>query len=122
MTNQDLLDTVSEHLLTQMERSAIEVGNELHCRYRGPNGLKCAIGCLIPDEKYKPELETIIASNSAILSAAGLTFEQSALVEELQNIHDGIPVTHWKEHLIVLANKHGLEWKFGFVDKPLGKL
>ena len=27
------------------------------CLYRGPNGTKCAVGALIPDELYKEEIE-----------------------------------------------------------------
>ena len=27
------------------------------CRYRGPDGKKCAIGHMIPDEHYRPEME-----------------------------------------------------------------
>lgn len=28
-----------------------------YCKYRGPNGVKCAVGHLISDEEYKPEME-----------------------------------------------------------------
>jgi hypothetical protein len=29
------------------------------CRYRGDEGCKCAIGHLIPDDKYDPAMETL---------------------------------------------------------------
>lgn len=31
--------------------------DKIGCLYRGPNGMKCAAGHLIPDEKYKPKIE-----------------------------------------------------------------
>ena len=31
--------------------------NGVGCLYRGPNGMKCAAGHLIPDEMYYPEME-----------------------------------------------------------------
>lgn len=30
-------------------------GSGQSCYYRHPNGSKCAVGCLIPDEQYDPE-------------------------------------------------------------------
>lgn len=48
-------DIVKKHLLTQNKQSVEEFSGK--CRYRGGEGLKCAIGCLIPDDMYKPEFE-----------------------------------------------------------------
>jgi hypothetical protein len=61
MTAREIFETVREHLLTQGERSIERVkqnrGYINQCRYRTSDGLKCAIGCLIPDEVYREELE-----------------------------------------------------------------
>lgn len=46
---QELFDRISKHLLKQNERSAEHIGGA--CRYRGDNGLKCAVGAIIPDKK-----------------------------------------------------------------------
>ena len=48
-TLQEVFDIVSKHLLKQNERSGF---SDDSCSYRGPNGLKCAAGILIPDEEY----------------------------------------------------------------------
>lgn len=54
MTNQEIFDKVATHLLSQGKRSAL---GGVGCAYRGDGGLQCAIGCLIPDELYRYELE-----------------------------------------------------------------
>lgn len=48
-------DKVEQHLIQQKARS-VDVDNSV-CMYRGPNGLMCAAGCLIPDELYTHTLE-----------------------------------------------------------------
>lgn len=45
MTKQEVFDIVAKHLLTQNVK-AWENG---FCRYKTSTGLKCAVGCLIPD-------------------------------------------------------------------------
>ncbi len=42
-------------LLHQRYRSVDKTNS--YCMYRGPNGLKCAVGYWIPDEDYKESLE-----------------------------------------------------------------
>lgn len=46
-------------LYEQGEYSTIHSGKEgrLICRYRSETGCKCAIGLLIPDELYRPDME-----------------------------------------------------------------
>lgn len=57
MNIQEIFDTVSVHLLTQNEKSQ-ESSFYSSCLYRGPNGTKCAVGCLIKDEFYQPSRKT----------------------------------------------------------------
>lgn len=54
MTTQQVFDTVIEHLIKQGKQAKASTG---HCSYRTTDGLKCAVGCLIPDELYNPILE-----------------------------------------------------------------
>lgn len=49
-----LLKTMSEHLFTQ---GRLSVGPGGQCLYRGPDGLKCAVGAIIPDSAYEPVIE-----------------------------------------------------------------
>ena len=53
--NQETFDRVYAHLVAQGERS-YDV-DDASCMYRGPDNTSCAVGCLIPDELYKPEFE-----------------------------------------------------------------
>lgn len=66
MTAQQVYDTVCAHLAAQARRSLVErmglgpwgdTGSDTTCMYRSPDGLRCAIGCLIPDSEYHPEME-----------------------------------------------------------------
>lgn len=45
---EEMLNQVREGVIKQGEPSIL--GDT--CRYRGPNGLKCAVGHIIPDEIY----------------------------------------------------------------------
>lgn len=67
MNAQEIFDTVASHLLQQGRKAVSVLGS---CRYRitAPADvvLKCAIGCLIPDELYNPEMEGPGVSNLAV--------------------------------------------------------
>ncbi len=49
----EVFQRVITHLETQRKK-ALRNGQ---CVYRTDEGLKCAIGCLIPDDEYNPEIE-----------------------------------------------------------------
>ena len=59
LTLQEIFDKVSRHLLQQKARSMMSssTGGSQLCAYRGTNGLCCAVGFLIPDDKYNPKME-----------------------------------------------------------------
>jgi hypothetical protein len=40
------------------------------CLYRGPDGAKCGIGFLIPDERYSPELDTRCPNGASVAVVA----------------------------------------------------
>lgn len=50
MNNQEFFDAVVKALVKQGVPSYSS--EDESCMYRGPNGVKCAIGLLIPDEEY----------------------------------------------------------------------
>lgn len=54
MTEQELFDTVALHLITQGKRATNQQGVPV---YRASDGSKCAIGIIIPDRLYVPEIE-----------------------------------------------------------------
>lgn len=56
---QVIFDKVVRHLFTQGQQSIGYDEEAPVCLYRGPNGMMCAVGALIPDEVYKPSMENI---------------------------------------------------------------
>ena len=100
MTKTEVFTRVANHLLRQ-KKQCIKDGK---CMYRGPNNLKCAIGALIPDHKYKREFERGTVSNyPKVLKAAGLTLAQQPLAMALQRLHDDCMVWQWKDELLSIA-------------------
>lgn len=120
---QHIFDVVSKHLITQGRRSVAKTkanGGELICSYRGDDGCKCAIGVLIADDEYEPELEgTVIGNcNNQRVSArfrvmlgsveSMLSGRMINLLDGLQAIHDSVNPIDWPEHLIELAKRFEL--------------
>lgn len=100
-------NTVATHLLTQMERAQTKEG----CRYRAPNGLKCAVGCLITDEEYDYGMEGR-GWSSLLIAFPGLKSRigrHGRLLTRLQTIHDGEQVTRWADCLRRTASEHALD-------------
>ena len=115
-TKQEIFDFVANHLLTQNEKSTI--GNSIKvCQYRTEKDnkvLKCAAGCLIPDEDYNKEFEGKIWNTIGIgkfISYVKDT-ENDSLIRQLQIIHDNYNPYGWKEKLILLAEKENLQVNF----------
>lgn len=109
MTEQELFDTVAKHLLTQNKKSGLVNvrGNVEECLYRGPDGLKCAIGVLIPDEKYTTDLENLKATDPVIIEAANLQGVET-LGDDLQHVHDMFHPKEWPQRLKALAKDYKL--------------
>lgn len=55
MTEQECFDEVCAKMVAQGRRAMSAAG----CALRAPNGDKCAVGCMIPDDEYDPELEGV---------------------------------------------------------------
>ena len=60
LTNQEAFDAVLVHIRAQEYKPAR--GPYATCCYRAPDGKKCAVGCLIPDELYTPDFENVPAA------------------------------------------------------------
>jgi hypothetical protein len=105
---QELFDTVATHLLGQKKAAKNAAGL---CCYRSPDGLRCAVGCLIPDEVYDPSLEGRSALklwDSPILAHLK---EHSALLCDLYVLHDKCPEQKWHTELCWIATAFGLNPK-----------
>ena len=103
-TSQEVFDFVAHHLLTQNETSLLELGTD-SCAYHGKNGLKCAAGCLIPDNLYLESFEG--QTWRYVLKELGFT-SHDKLVSSLQDIHDSRDIDFWFEKLESLAKVHCL--------------
>ena len=108
---QAVFDKVVKHLLTQKRRSESKRGG---CAYRGKGGDMCAVGCLISDKAYDPEIEGFVVHATEVLAKlaeSGVPTYNRTLLTDLQDIHDRIAVDLWKVHLKELARHHRLTWK-----------
>ena len=88
-TAQQVFDQVVAHMIKQGERS---IQNGSMCLYRGPNGLKCAAGCLIADDEYEEYFDKGADSgggnwSSMILNNSAPDYHAS-LIFQLQRAHD----------------------------------
>lgn len=115
-TAQQIFDQVATHLLTQNKQS-MKSGDVNVCLYRNGEGLKCAAGCLIGDDEYKPEMDssgtigggTKVGSGWGRLVERGLVpSEHEELITSLQRVHDAYLPTHWGVQLANLANRFDL--------------
>ena len=109
---QAVFDKVVKHLLTQKRRSK----DKKRCAYRGEDGAMCAVGCLISDKAYDPEIEGFSISSLDVqekLAESGVpTYSKMKfLLTDLQYIHDEASISLWKGHLRTLAKLHDLTWK-----------
>lgn len=107
MEAQEVFDKVARHLLKQNKRSSHGANV---CKYRGPLGTMCAVGCLLPDDlALRADREYYSVAG---LRTYGLLPEELkphvGLLIDLQLIHDDHNVTSWRGCLISVAAQHGL--------------
>jgi hypothetical protein len=122
MTAQEIFDRVATHLLKQGRKSIsarMDDDGGILCAYRGADGTRCAVGCLIPDEHYDAGIEDyrVFAEPVAnALMAAGVVKEVSLrhhddrfrLLGELQWLHDQRSVEEWPDALRAVSTNYGL--------------
>lgn len=86
-TKQEIFDTVVNHLHQQGKPAM----NGEVCSYRADDGSMCAVGCLIPDEAYKPVFEGRTIDMFVHHEDLNLPPELAAYDEmlySLQDVHD----------------------------------
>jgi hypothetical protein len=73
--------------------------------FRGPDGLMCAAGCLVPDADYDPDWEQdgeIDGSSGYLNPVSRYFFERGfdlELLKDLQAVHDLADVADWPAKL-----------------------
>lgn len=123
-TDQKLFDRIAKHLLQQGRASRPRA--KAACRYRY-GGLRCAVGCVIPDRYYDPALEgrnifvLKIDANSAnvgpkrkrtakrLLAYFARRGYSLTLLWRLQLLHDMKPVVDWSACLYDIAADYSLD-------------
>lgn len=105
---------VRKHLLTQKKKATNLVGS---CVYLDANGLKCAVGCLIPGGHPGFENGGVVSDLFGEFPDLEKRFlrgwdrnadELDGFLSDLQEIHDGSEVRDWEEDLNEFAEKEHL--------------
>jgi len=99
-TTEEVFEYIRHHLLTQMQQSKNDKGI---CFYRNEQGLKCAAGCLIPDNMYYPDLEYRKWDSLVIRNFA--PEDHMELIQEMQRIHDDNDPITWELALDTLEGE-----------------
>lgn len=107
LQSQEIFDKVATHLLTQNAKSI----DGKACMYRGPNGLRCAVGGIIPDDlmnecNFEGASVRQLFEEPAIEEYFGK--ENETLLHALQILHDNTNVSEWKTRLQGTADIFGL--------------
>lgn len=121
-TAQEIFDTVKAHLLKQGKPAKLGAT----CQYKTAEGLRCAVGCLLPEEFNTQYCEGLSVSNilnpvsncgSArlfiqALEANGVDLRQhDYLLGRLQRVHDRTEPKDWPAELRILCDKLNLQYE-----------
>ncbi len=111
---------ILEKIITHFEKQGRKANEGTSCKYRTLTGDSCAIGCLIPDDKYDPEMDnnfgaTAIRENYRVRKALedlGYPMDANSLLwySDLQGLHDCCgdiqeALVHYRERLTFIRNK-----------------
>lgn len=118
MTPQEIFDIVVTHIYSMKHRS--RNSDQPACAYRAEDGSRCAVGILIPDENYHPDMENngvgdlLNYWNEHLPSWFG---DNEALLRYLQAAHDASrfwtvdnngPNSGMKNQLLQIAHVYNL--------------
>ncbi len=104
-SNQETFDRVVAHARKQQAKS---ITDNIGCSYRGPEGLMCFAGCLIPNEDYVPQMESLRASRGIVENCLTNLGYSPVLVEQLQMIHDRNEPEMWEDKFREFAANYQL--------------
>ena len=105
-TLEEVFKIVAAHLLKQ-NKAARDEENEYNggCFYRlkvGEAVLSCAVGCLIPDARYKPEMEyNTVDGYSEGGQSLRLALLEEGILEDKSFIDEPKPAAHTKDTLML---------------------
>jgi hypothetical protein len=89
MTLQKAFNRIWRHFVTKKGPRSYN-GRKNGCMYRGPDGAKCAIGLLIPERLYKPEMEgdNVLADEVWEAARKAVPGVRRRTLKSLQECHD----------------------------------
>lgn len=91
MTRQEMFDKAARGVIAQGGPSGVRRFNAIYCKYRGPNGRKCAIGHLIEDDEAAETLDACsVAQTVGALARRGFLFsvKDADFLQRIQSAHD----------------------------------
>lgn len=109
-TAQEIFNAVAQHLKRQGKQAVSANGV---CQYRGPSGLKCAVGCLMTDDEAPgygngDGVDTLLKRGEL----PDRLRHHIQLLRRLQNIHDRcLSPDEWPMRLRLVAIEFGLDHK-----------
>lgn len=121
MDRQDVFDAVAEHLIQQGKAavSAKSPDGFEYCRYRTPDGCKCAVGALIPDNAYDPGIEDLVVFDARVQELLPFLVDDItdvAILSRLQRAHDDKlhngGLLCWYEYMLQVAADFDLDTTF----------
>lgn len=128
---QAVFDHVASHLAQQKVCALVLTKNDTgyggYCQLRGDNNTSCAVGCLIPDDEYMPEMEAL--SSLSVVAKKGPLFEWCVknvapelmpLIKSLQRVHDS-GHEWWSDNLQKCAKENQLEFDQRAFDRHLAQ-
>lgn len=113
LDRQKTFDTMLAHLRQQGKPAVVH--GTTSCRYRTSDGLKCAVGALIPDENYDPSIEggSVNPRIIDLIPGADVRTDLDFLTDAQSQLHDIISEhypTQLERNAIAFAHVYDLEY------------
>lgn len=109
-TAQQVFDTITDHLINQGKKATPSDGER--CRYRTPENLTCAAGCLVPKADY--EAKGVVNNEGQnwdhLCGIHNFSTLHAMLIGRLQDIHDLTDASNWPRRFQDLAREEGLNF------------
>jgi len=120
---QTLFDTAARGLIEQGEPALDPDTEHTRCMYRTPhNNLKCAVGMLIPDEKYDRSFE--YKNLRDVITETGIaTLDDAQFLSDMQGAHDQhytVSFSSWRTEMFEVAKKYDLNTNVFAAYPPTG--
>jgi hypothetical protein len=101
MNRQDVFNKIWDYFIVNKNPKA---GDNNTCYYRGPGGIKCFVGVLIPDDMYSPDMENKSAGEMlekfpALMKHLDASGSDLFFLKILQDIHDYYTPDMWRKEL-----------------------